>query len=462
MTTAPLPRPPLRDRPRLMRELLSTPERALDELSAHGPVCALGAGPLRMAVVGAPGLIRELLVQPNDRFRYDVPLSPFPTVVGKRSLLASDGDDHRRRRGAVAGSLSRRSLARWVPMIVERTDAAIDGLLADLDRHDAGHAGGPVVDMYPIGRRLVLDIVVQALFGTRLPGRLDEIDAHLLGGQRFLASSLWRQHVPLPSGVRATARRDRQALDAIVTNAIAQVRADPASDDGDVLEQLVRQGELTDEEICDQVKSLIGAGFDTTASTLAWIAWEATLCPGLWDRLRHEADAVLGPAADATDGSLAELRVADATARETLRLHPASGVAARTTAVDIEVGPYEIGRNTIVLWSPYVAGRDPATWDDPLRFDPQRFIADAGDAGGPDPSARAVRHNVIHEAWLPFGRGPRMCVGFALAQMELTLITARIAQRLDLTATADAPPAAHGLVVSTPVGGAPMRVRPRR
>ena len=120
------------------------------------------------------------------------------------------------------------------------------------------------------------------------------------------------------------------------------------------------------------------------------------------------------------------------------------------TAVEVIVGPYRIPKGTLVLWSPYLAGRDAEAWRDPDRFDAARFL-DLDDA----------QRTLADEAWVPFGRGPRMCVGFALAQMELTLILARLAQRIDITPTAPRPPRPEGLIVSQPVGGAPMYVTPR-
>ncbi len=448
-----IPRPRRRDQVRLIRRLLDTPQTVLDELSeSFGPVCGLGAGPLRIVVIGAPALIRELLMQPNDRFRADTPLSPFPFVVGTHTMIASDGADHRRRRGAVQQAFGRRRLNRWIPMIVERTDAAIDKLLTtDVEQSPT--------DLYPVGRRLLIEIVVRALFGERLAERTAEIDARFARSQEYLSSPLYRQipH-PLPFTLRAGVRHDRDALDALIDAAIAVSRAHPPEvdlgiDGGDVLDALVHRSDLSDAEIRDQVKSLIGAGYDTTASSLAWMLWEAATHPNLLQRLRDEADTVLGPvgeAVTANDESLAALDLANRTMRESLRLHPASGVGARETAIDVTVGPYQIPKGTLVLWSPYLAGRDNEVWTDPDRFDVDRFV-DLDDA----------QWALADEAWVPFGRGPRMCVGFALAQMELTLIVARLAQRLDLTPTAPLPPEPSGLIVSRPLGGAPMHVRQR-
>ena len=210
----------------------------LDELNeSFGPVCGLGAGPLRMVVVGSPKLIRELLMQPNDRFRWDTRLSSFPFVVGKRTMIASDGPDHRRRRGAVQQAFGRRRLNRWIPMIVERTDAAIDELLTARDDHSP-------IDLYPVGRRLLIEIVVRALFGERLVQHTAEIDTRFARCQRYLSSPLYRQipH-PFPFTLRAGVRHDRNALDALIDTAIADSRGQPSpiadgTEGGDVLDAL--------------------------------------------------------------------------------------------------------------------------------------------------------------------------------------------------------------------------------
>ena len=123
---------------------------------------------------------------------------------------------------------------------------------------------------------------------------------------------------------------------------------------------------------------------------------------------------------DPRDGfSLNDLTYSRNVVQESLRLHPAGLVGVRQAARDIELGGFTVRRGTLVVWSPYLAGRDAATWTDPLRFDPDRFV-------GLTPEQQAL----ADQAWVPFGRGPHMCLGFGLAQMELTLIISRMAQRL--------------------------------
>lgn len=450
----PLPGPRPLAQPRLLRRLLREPVPVLDELhAAHGPICGLGAGPMRMAVVGGPELIAELHALPTASFRWGHKFNALGFVVGEGSMIVSDGDDHRRRRQAVTPGFARRRLNGWIPMIVERTDAAIDGLA-----RRAEAAGGEPVDLYPVGRALVLDVVTRALFGERMAARAGEIGALFERPQAYLESPAVRQvpH-PLPFTTRARVRADRRALDALVDAEIAHARAeseagaDPAPDDGpiDVLTTLVRSGALSDAEIRDQVVTLVGAGYDTTAASLAWMLWRATLAPGLWDRLGAEADAAFGEA-PWDHRLLGRLDLADRVMREVLRLHPAGVLAPREAATDLVVGGHRIRRGTLILWSAHRAGRDPGAWADPLRFDPDRFrdLTDEQQA-------------IADRAWVPFGGGARNCIGFALAQMELTLMIARLAQRLALTPVATTVPPPKGMVVNRPSGGVPLRVATR-
>ncbi len=168
----------------------------------------------------------------------------------------------------------------------------------------------------------------------------------------------------------------------------------------------------------------------------------------MWDELRREADAAFAEPTE--EGLLARLPFAATVVRETLRLHPAGVIAPRRAAEDIVLGAYMMRRGTMVMPSPYLAGRDPRAWDDPLTFDPHRFDR-----------MTDQQRSLANGAWVPFGGGARSCIGFALAQMELTIIIARMAQQLDLHPVTTTIPPPTGLVVSRPRGGTPMVVATR-
>lgn len=444
--TRPLPSPPLRRQPGLLRRLFEDPAPVLDELCSQlGPVYGLGAGPVRMAVIGDPTALRELFATPSESFRWNHKFNVLGFVVGPGSMIVSDGDDHLRRRKSVQGAFSRRRLNGWIPTIVDRADTAVDRLVDDLP------GGGAEIDMYPVSRALVLDIVVRALFGPRMAERATEIGDLFERPQAYLESSFLRQlpH-PIPFTRRAKVAADRRALDALIDSEIADRRRQPSGDPLDVLEALVLDGTLDDAEIRDQVATLIGAGYDTTAASLAWMLTMCARDPETWDRLGREADTVFDGTTVPDHTTLAALELADRTMRETLRLHPAGVLSPREARVDVTVGGYTIPAGTLILWSAHLAGRSPDAWTDPLAFRPDRFL-----------DATTDQKALADIAWVPFGRGARNCIGFALAQMELTLIVARLAQRLTIAASGPVPPP-RGMVVNRPTGGAPMRVSVRQ
>ncbi|MEO6124257.1 MAG: cytochrome P450 [Ilumatobacteraceae bacterium] len=439
---------------RKLHHLFSDLAPALDELSSdYGPICELGVPGVRIVVIGDPALIHEMFTMKVDTFRWKHRFNVIGVrfVVGKRSMIVSDGADHQRRRSAVQRAFTRPRLHSWIPMITERTDAAIDGLVTRLDDHPRDQP----IDLYPVGRDLILGVTLHAFFGERLAKRVDEFSRLFQRAQAFIEQPGINQlpH-PFPFTARSRVRSDRRRIDQIIDEEVADRRAHPSGNPFDILEVIATDGSLSDAEIRDQVDTLIGAGYDTTASTFAWLLWCAALEPGVWSRLRAEADQVFGPVDAPRDRgditSMSGLEYAQRVVHESLRLHPAGLIAARAAAHDLRLGQHSIRKGTLIAWSPYLAGRDPNAWADPERFDPDRYL-----------TLTQEQQVVADRAWIPFGRGPHMCIGFALAQMELTLMVARFAQRLDLTPIADVVPPPVGMVVNRPVGGAPFTIRPR-
>jgi cytochrome P450 len=358
-------------------------------------------------------------------------------------MLVSDGEEHHRRRALVQPGFARRRLHSWVPLVVAETDRIIDETLA------AAGADAAETDLYQLARILVRRIVVRVLFGPVLGERADEIGELLEPAMSYASQPLLRQlpH-PLPFTRRATARRARRAVNQLLDEELRRRRTHPDPEATDLLNALVAAEDgLSDAEIRDQVVTLIAAGYDTTTAAVAWALVRSIASPEVWDRLRTEADALLTDAVEAA--VLPELRWSGAVVRETLRLHPPGAFAPRETTRALTVGPYQLRRGSLVLWSPYLAGRDPSHWDCALEFRPERFE---------DPQHVDSSQDL---AWVPFGRGPRACIGFALAQMEMTLIPSRFAQQLDVELTRKRVPHPTGMVVSRPAGAIPCRLRKR-
>ena len=205
-----LPRPARAERIRLTRQLFDEPAVALDRIHAdHGPGCQLGVGPMRIAALNSPALMQAMFASPVESFRwahkYNVIGVRF--VVGRTSMIVSDGDDHARRRSAVQTAFARRRLNGWIPMILDRTDAAVDRLVSELADD------GAAVDLYPQGRRLILGITLHAFFGPRTAERVDEIGDLLARPQRFIeAPGIKQLPHPIPFTFRAKVRAPMHRL----------------------------------------------------------------------------------------------------------------------------------------------------------------------------------------------------------------------------------------------------------
>jgi cytochrome P450 len=429
---------------RALRGLTSDPCPALDDLVAeHGPTFVVRAGPLTLAVVGDPAHLAPLLATTTDAFRWGHPFNVLGFIVGPGSMIVSDGEDHRRRRGATQPGFARRRLDAWIPLVVAETDRLIDDTLLP---------AAAAVDFYPHGRTLVRRIVVRVLFGDTLGDRADELGAILEPAMTYGVQPALRQlpHL-LPFTRRAEARAALRTADRVIYEEIDRRRRAPRrTDRPDVLDTLIEaEGDTLDAtEIRDQTITLIAAGYDTTSSGLAWTVSSAAQSPAIWEEIRAEADRVLSGEHDAA--ALRGLTYTDAVVRESLRLHPPGVFSPRQAERDLAFAGLPLKRRTMILWSPYVAGRLPDVWGDPLEFRPERFV---------DPDE--LQRHAIDGAWLPYGRGPRACIGFQLAQMEMTLALARLAQRVDVALVNPETPRPVGMIVNRPEGGVVAHITAR-
>jgi cytochrome P450 len=199
-------------------------------------------------------------------------------------------------------------------------------------------------------------------------------------------------------------------VDGTVATAVAERRGDDASPD-DALSRLLA---LTDEEIADEVVSLLMAAVDTTPGTLAWTWYLLARHREVEARLHEELDAVLDGRPPTVD-DLARLEYLELVVTEVLRLYPPVHFIDRRPLVDVELDAHRVAAGSFVLISPLLTHRDPRFYDEPAAFRPERWTN----------GERARRPRF---AYLPFGAGPHSCIGMALARMELSFVIATLAR----------------------------------
>lgn len=254
---------------------------------------------------------------------------------------------------------------------------------------------------------------------------------------------LW---LPLPRQTRfRSARRDLQR---IVDRLVAGSTAGAAGDDfvSRMIESMGREPDqrLGRVRMRDELVTLLLAGHETTASTLSWAFHLIDEHPMVWQRLHDEAVAVFGSGPLTVD-SLHRLTYTTQVLNEVLRMYPPVWLLPRIALADDVVGGFPIAAGSDVLLSPYLLHRHPAFWPAPARFDPERFTTAASD--------RRNRYSYI-----PFGAGPRFCIGNSLGMMEATVVLATVARDLRLTKVPGYKVASEGMLTLRIRGGLPMAV----
>jgi len=335
--------------------------------------------------------------------------------------------------------------------------------LASVAEHTVREAGaqarallesaGPV-DVDEAMMRAALQVVGAALFSTDLSGQAAAlVPAVLTALDRVVvrARSPWLPPLAVPTPGNLRLRRALGTIDASVAAMVAARRAD-GEPGRDVLGLLLRA--IDDDDVAgtaavrDEMVTLLIAGHETVASALTW-AWHLlSTHPSGYERMLHEVDAVLG-SRPATLADLPSLTWTRAVLDEALRLYPPAWVITRRAAQADTLAGFHVAPGTLVLISTYALHRDPALWPNPDLFDPQRWLP-----GGPGQGPRW--------SYLPFGAGPRQCIGKDFALVEGTLMLATLAQHLTVRRPpGQAPPRVQALVTLRPRGGLPLEVEPR-
>jgi cytochrome P450 len=360
-------------------------------------------------------------------------------------LLTTDGDYHRRSRAAMLPAFHRERIAGTLETMISETEAALDSF-----------APGRRVDLYAWTRSLALRIAMRALFGLDPDGeQARAVDAAGLFEQ---ALGFYATAVPLRMlrGPGTPWRHQQQAtrkLNRILYAEIARRRSTGERGE-DVLSLLLdahdEQGEgLTDEQIRDEVMTLLFAGHDTTTSTVAFMFYELAHHPEAVARVVAEQDALLAgrppTAALLMSGELSEL---EKVLEETLRMYPPAWIGPRRSLEAFEFGGTTVPGDTFVDYCSWASHHLPEVFAKPARFDPERFA--------PEAKARLPKG-----AYIPFGGGSRTCIGMRFGQLEVRTIATLLVQRFSLELPEDFKLTIRQMPTISPKRGMPMVVRER-
>ncbi|MGW4329095.1 cytochrome P450 [Nocardia sp. NPDC004573] len=324
-----------------------------------------------------------------------------------------------------------------------------------LERWEHKHETKTTVDVRAEMQQLTLQILIRALFGTEPQNTtIHRYMAAMATSTRELTAYMRFPLLPLNVPTRGH-RRFHNALRVLdeITFDIIHKNRDSTDNRGTLLSSMMSArdhdtGEgMHDKQLRDEVFTLLFAGHETTASTLTWAWYLIVRDPSVEGRLREEVDRVLGDRPP-TISDLPNLTYTRRVVEETLRLYPPGWQQYRQAAEDDEIDGYRIPAGTTVFWSAYFVHRHRRFWDEPDRFDPDRF-AD-------EDCKRRDR-----PGYLPFGAGPRLCIGNNFAMVEIQLVIAMIMQRYRLYPTSNSVIEPLALITLEPARALTVRLERR-
>ncbi|QRM29144.1 cytochrome P450 [Microvirga sp. VF16] len=390
-----------------------------------------------------PDLVEYVLVKNHQNFIKHRFFWRHVEAIFGHGLLTSEGKFWHQQRRLAAPAFAGSRVNRYSGTMVQATESMLQHWQP-----------GQVLDVHQEAMALTLQIAAKTLFDaetsqdvTDVSRAIDEVMEQI--ATRFRRPFWLPDALPLPGNLRY--RRGVQRLDRLVARIVAE-RGGKAEDRGDLLSQLMLARDeagqpMGKRQIRDEVITMLLAGHETTALTLSWSWYLLGLHPAVDAQLAEEVHTVLGGRSPTVD-DLPRLRFTEQVVSEALRLYPPAYAIGREVLADCEIAGYRVPAGTTVYVSPWVMHRDPRWFDNPQAFQPERWASN-------------LAKELPRFAYMPFGGGPRICIGNRFAMMEAVLILATVAQQFRLTWQTARPVQPKPSITLRPGGGVWVKLASR-
>lgn len=419
------------------------PLRFLTECARrHGDLVAFRIGAWPALLVNNPEDIEYVLVKNHRGFTKNRHFWRYVRAIFGTGLLTAKGDDWQRQRRLNAPAFSGQRLAGYGAVMVRHANTTLKGWKP-----------GERMDVHAEIMALTLEIAAETLFGTSVTRDVAAIEQSTNVLMAEISARLRRPFfipdgIPIPGNVRY--RRALRRIDQLVARIIAE-RRQSGEDRGDLLSLLLlaryENGEpMSGRQIRDEVVTMLLAGHETTALALSWSCYLLSRHPAIEARLAAEVREVLGTRAPTLD-DLPRLPVCEQVINEAMRLYPPAWAIGREAIEPCEIGGYRVPAGMTIFISPWVMHRDARYFDHPNEFRPDRW-------------ASGLAKQLPRFAYMPFGGGPRVCIGNRFAMMEAVLILAMIAQHFVLEGQNERPEPFPSITLR-PKGGVWLRPQAR-
>jgi cytochrome P450 len=359
-------------------------------------------------------------------------------------LLTIDGEYHRRSRKVMLPAFHREALAAATQTMVDETERAL-----------ATWEDDEILDVYHWTRELALRIALKALFGIDPDASAADADIaeEFEAGLGFYGRDYFLQMLRGPGTPFDRMQEAKRRIDRMIYAEIARRRSNGSQEHPDILTMLMETTDedgwrFSDQQVRDQLMTLLFAGHDTTTSTITFLFYELARAPHELEKLLAEQDDVLGGRLpDATELATG-LPLLDLAMDETLRLYPPAWIGPRRAVEAFEFEGHHVPAGAYVHYSSWASHHLPDVFPEPEAFVPERFTAEN-------------RAKLAKGAYVPFGGGSRTCIGMRFGQLEVKAIASAILQRCRLELIGGTEMSIRQMPTLSPRGGLPMIVRPR-
>jgi enediyne biosynthesis protein E7 len=413
------PGPPRRAALGILRKLRADRLGLMSEaVTEYGDAVRVAIGPKTLYIFNHPDHAKHVLADNAANYHKGIGYTEAKRALGD-GLLTSEGALWKEQRRTIQPVFQHKRIA-------AQADVIIDEALGLVERLRAHQGTGRPTDVLSEITGLTLGVLGSTLLDIDL-GAFESIGHSFEAVQDqalFEMETLGMVPRWLPLKGQRAFRKARADLERITGILVEQRKANPSATGDDVLTRLLESTSketdkrVADRRMRDELVTLLLAGHETTASTVGWTLNLVSQHPQVRQRLHEEAVEVYGDRRPAY-ADLTRLRYTNMVLQEAMRLFPPVWILPRRALAEDEVGGYHVPAGAEVLISPYTLHRHPRYWPDPLRFDPERF----------NPDVPSDRPRYAH---LPFGAGPRFCVGNHLGMMEATFIISSLMRDLRL------------------------------
>jgi len=383
----------------------------LKRLAREGDVYGMHFGPFPIILFNKPEHVHSILVEHAYDFDKGVAIhNTFRPAIGD-GIFSSEGDFHRHQRKLMSPPFQPRHIASY---------ADIMGYYGEQIQQT--WPDGSVIDVNQQMTNLTMSIIGKALFDADVFTETDELGAAMTVTTEYVSHTLSTLLPPpynWPTPRNQRTHKAAQVLRTRIQRFIDERRNSPV-ERNDFLSILLQardeDGEpMSNEQVMAECLTLFGAGHETTATALSWTWYLLCQHPERYQKVQQEVDSVL-QGRTPTYADLARLPYCLQVFKEALRLYPPAYAFSRRALRDVEIDGYQVPKGSVVLLAPYTLHRREEYFPEPEQFDPERFT--------PEREKQLPRY-----AFMPFGAGPRICIGLYFAMMEGHLLLATIAQR---------------------------------